>query len=150
MKGTMRPLELEEYGKPKAIVEVINRKLDCFDAHEGGNRVIYVYELEGRMVGEGALVYENGDPDDTIPNQRIYISRVIVDVSYRNQGIGVQIVNHLIEVARKKGFKEVSIGVDEDNLPARHLYEKKVGFDTVLFKGEDAGGKYLKLMKTIG
>lgn len=145
----IRPLRIDEYGKPKEIIEIITRKSDCFDSHDDGNRVIYVYELDGRIVGEGALVFENGDPDYTIPNQRIYISRVIVDVLYRNQGIGAKIVDHLLEVAKEKGFKEVSIGVDEDNLPARHLYEQKMGFDTVIFEGEDEAGKYLKLMRTI-
>jgi len=51
-------------------------------------------------------------PNYTIPNQRVYISRVIVDVSYHNQGIGAKIVDHLLTVAKEKGFSEASIGVD--------------------------------------
>ena len=148
-KGFIRKLKIEEYGQRKEIVEMTNRRQDFFDDHEDGNRIIYVYELDGRLVGEGALVYENDDPDYTIPNYRIYLSRLIVDAGYRNQGIGAKIVNHLVEIAKEQGFKEVSIGVDEDNYPARHLYEKKMGFTTVLSRGEDAAGKYLKLVRRL-
>ena len=144
----IRKLAEHEYSQPKAIVEVANRA-DNFDWHGNGNRVIYVYELDDRAVGEGALVFANDDPDYTIPNQRVYISRVIVDISYRNQGIGAKIVDHLLTVAKEKGFSEASIGVDEDNYAARHLYEQKMDFTTVLYQGEDEAGKYLKLMRKI-
>ena len=144
----IRALKEHEYGQPKAIGEVAGRT-DNFDWHGNGNRVIYVYELDGRVVGEGALVFTNDDPDYTIPNQRVYISRVIVDISYRNQGIGAKIVDHLLTVAKEKGFSEASIGVDEDNDAARHLYEQKMDFTTVLYQGEDEAGKYLKLMRKL-
>lgn len=144
----IRELSKHEYGKPKSIVEVAGRT-DNFDGHENGNRVIYVYELDDRAIGEGALVFKNDDPDYTIHNQRVYISRVIVDIDYRNQGIGEKIVDHLLKVAKEKGFIEASIGVDEDNYAARHLYEQKMDFTTILYQGEDEAGKYLKLMRKI-
>jgi len=144
----IRALKEHEYGQPKAIVEVAGRT-DNFDCHGDGNRVIYVYELDGRAVGEGALVFTNDDPDYMIPNQRVYISRVIVDISYRNKGIGAKIVDHLLTVAKEKGFTEASIGVDKDNDAARHLYEQKMDFTTVLYQGEDEAGKYLKLMRKL-
>ena len=46
------------------------------------------------------------------------------------------------------GYKEVSIGVDKDNLAALHLYKKK-GFTTILFDGADEDGEYFKLMTTL-
>ena len=144
----IRPLNIKEYGQRKEIVEVRDRMGDCFDDHEDGNRHIYVYELNGKVMGEGALRYDAGDADYTVQGERVYMSRVIVDYRYRNQGIGAKIVNHLVEIAKAQGFKEISIGVDEDNLPARHLYHK-LGFTVIIFKGEDEGGKYLKLLKKI-
>ena len=151
MKGFIRKLNINEYERCQEIRPMGNppQSEDFFDDFKAGNRLIYVYEINGKFVGEAALVYENDDPDYTIPKIRIYMSRVIVNENYRNQGIGAKLIEHLLKVAKEKGFKEVSIGVDEDNYVARHLYEKKMGFTTVLFKGEDEGGKYLKLMRKI-
>lgn len=73
---------------------------------------------------------------------------MIVKKEYRNQGIGSEILSFLIEKAKSMNFREMTIGVDKDNLNALHLY-KKFGFNEVLFDGEDEYGGYFKLMKRI-
>ena len=113
-----------------------------------GNRIIYVYTENNEFIGEGALVLANNDPDYTIPNERVYLSRMIVKREFRNCGIGGIILDYLIDVAKSKGFKEISVGVDIDNVNARHLYEKK-GFTNIIFEGEDEMGKYVKLLKIL-
>jgi ribosomal protein S18 acetylase RimI-like enzyme len=113
-----------------------------------GNRVIFVYTIGGEFIGEGALVFDNGDPDYTIPRQRIYLSRMIVKKEYRDRGIGKAIIDYLCGYAKNLGYSEMALGVDIDNHRARHLYEKK-GFTTVIFEGEDEHGKYVKLLKTL-
>ncbi len=113
-----------------------------------GNRVIFVYTVNGEFIAEGALVFDNGDRDYTIPNQRIYLSRMIVKAEFRNHGIGSIIIDYLIEYARELGYKEMALGVDIDNHNARHLYQKK-GFTKLIFEGEDKNGKFVKLLKTL-
>ena len=53
-----------------------------------GNRTTYIYTVDNEFVGEISLVKEMDDSDYTIPNQRIYVSRLIVKYEYRRQGIG--------------------------------------------------------------
>ena len=113
-----------------------------------GNRVVFIYKINGEFIGEIAYVLDNGDPDYTIPRQRVYISRLIVRPEYRNQGFGGILVDFILNEVRALGCTEATIGVDKDNLPALHLYRKK-GFTTVLFDGEDEGGPYYKLLKTL-
>ncbi len=115
---------------------------------EQGNRIVYVYEKGRKFIGEIAIVIKNDDPDYTISGQRAYISRLIVKKEYRNQGIGSTLVDFIIEVAREMGYKELSIGVDKNNIPALNLYRKK-GFDTVIFDGADEDGEYYKLLKVL-
>ncbi len=115
---------------------------------ESGNRFVFVYKINGEFIGEGALVLETSDPDYTIPNQRIYVSRMIVKKEYRGRGIGSEILEFLIRKAKEKGYSEMTIGVDKDNVNALHLY-RKYGFTEVLFEGADEDGEYLKLMKRI-
>ena len=119
-----------------------------YDELVSGNRITFIYSVNDEFIGEGSLVFQNDDPDYTIPDKRIYLSRMIVKEGYRNCGIGGIIVDYLIDYAKQLGFEEITLGVDTDNLNARHLYEKK-GFTTVLFLGEDEYGEYVKLLKVL-
>jgi ribosomal protein S18 acetylase RimI-like enzyme len=113
-----------------------------------GNRLIFVYTINGEFIGEGALVFDNGDPDYTISGQRIYLSRMIVKKEYRHQGIGQTLLDYLCKQAKNLGYSEISLGVDTENLVARHLYEKN-GFTTVIYQGSDQHGNYVKLLKPL-
>lgn len=56
-----------------------------------------------------------------------YISVIVVDEQYRNQGIGTLLLNHAVEIAREKECKKIVLDVDKDNEIAQSLY-KKFGF----------------------
>ena len=43
---------------------------------------------------------------------------------YQNMGLGTAMINHLLDIARKKGLKKVCLFVNTDNSRAIHLYEK--------------------------
>ena len=88
------------------------------------------------------------DLDYTIPEQRVYISHLIVKHEYRRQGIGKMLVDFITDKAKELGYSEMSIGVDLDNYPALKLYVD-AGFNKVIYIGEDKQGKYVKLLKTI-
>ena len=111
-----------------------------------GNRLVFVYKINGEFIDEGALVLDTSDPDYTILGQRVYVSRMIVKKEYRGRGIGSEILEFLINKAKEMGFSEMTIGVDKDNENALHLY-RKYGFTEVLFDGADEDGEYYKLMK---
>ncbi|HAA24623.1 MAG TPA: GNAT family N-acetyltransferase [Ruminiclostridium sp.] len=125
-----------------------DRTKKWYDELVNGNRITFVYTENNEFIGEGSLVFMNDDPDYTIPNKRIYLSRLIVKAGYRNCGIGGIIVDYLIDYAKRLGYEEISVGVDLNNSIARHLYEKK-GFINVIFEGEDEYGKYVKLVKKL-
>ncbi|MGN0570493.1 MAG: GNAT family N-acetyltransferase [Candidatus Fimenecus sp.] len=113
-----------------------------------GNRIVFIYKINGEFIGEGALVLDTGDPDYTIPNKRVYVSRMIVKKEYRNCGIGSELLNFLIKKAKEMGYSEMAIGVDKDNENALHMY-RKFGFTEVLFDGADKDGEYYKLLKRL-
>ena len=147
---TIERLNPEEYHKCSNIWNMKSQQLadKWLDEIKSGNRLVFVYKINGEFIGEGALVLDEGDPDYTIPGKRIYVSRMIVKKEYRNCGIGREILEFLIEKARSMGYSEMTIGVDKDNVNALHLY-KKYGFTEVLFDGADENGEYFKLMKRI-
>lgn len=143
-------LKLKDYNKCSNIWNMNKQPLaeKWGDEIASGNRLVFIYKINGEFIGEGALVFDTGDPDYTIPDKRVYVSRMIVKKEYRNRGIGSEILTFLIEKAKEMGFDEMTIGVDKDNVNALHLY-KKFGFTEVLFDGADENGEYLKLMKRI-
>ncbi|MBQ8209770.1 MAG: GNAT family N-acetyltransferase [Clostridia bacterium] len=143
-------LKLEEYYKCSNIWNMGNQPFTDIWREEiaSGNRLVFIYKINGEFIGEGALVLDTNDPDYTIRDKRVYVSRMIVKKDYRNQGIGSTILTFLIEKAKEMGFKEMTIGVDKDNINALHLY-RKFGFTEVLFDGSDEHGEYFKLMKKI-
>lgn len=113
-----------------------------------GNRLTWICESEGGLLGEISLVFEMHDPDYTIPDRRAYVSHLIVKKDCRRQGIGKTLVDFVIEQAKQMGLQELTIGVDLDNYPALKLYTA-AGFDRVLLIDEDRQGRYVKLMKPL-
>ena len=58
------------------------------------------------------------------------IMNVVTKKNKRNQGIATQLINKLLQVAKEKNIKKITLEVNESNLPAIHLYEK-LGFKTI-------------------
>ena len=146
----IEPLNADEYRMCANIWNMKTQPLagKWLEEIKNGNRIVYIYKINGEFIGEGALVLDAGDVDYTIPNKRTYVSRMIVKKEYRNRGIGSEILEFLIRKAKDMGYSEMTIGVDKDNKNALHLY-RKYGFTEVLFDGADENGEYFKLMKRI-
>ncbi|MBE6813107.1 MAG: GNAT family N-acetyltransferase [Ruminococcaceae bacterium] len=146
----IEPLKPEEYHKCSNIWNMQTQPLSLQwkEEIESGNRLVFIYKINGEFIAEGALVLDTGDPDYTIRGKRVYVSRMIVKKEYRNRGIGSEILAFLINKAQEMGFNEMTIGVDKNNTTALHLY-RKFGFTEVLFDGTDENGEYYKLMKRI-
>lgn len=143
-------LKPEDYYKCSNIRNMKSQHLEdkWLEEIKSGNRLVFIYKINGEFIGEGALVLDAGDSDYTIPHKRIYASRMIVKKEYRNRGIGSEILGFLINKAKEMGFSEITIGVDKNNETALHLY-RKYGFTEVLFDGADEQGEYIKLLKRI-
>lgn len=149
MKSEIIKLDITDYQKCSNIWDM-QRQSELADKFYNelltGNRTTYIYTIDNEFVGEISLVKERNDSDYTIPNQRIYVSRLIVKYEYRRQGIGRKLIDFAIKKAKEQGYTELSIGVDLDNYPALKLYIA-CGFDKVIYIGEDEQGKYVKLLK---
>lgn len=150
MQIRIEQLKPEEYHKCSNIWNMKGQPLadKWLEEIKSGNRLVFVYKVNGEFIGEGALVFDTGDPDYTIENKRVYVSRMIVKKEYRNRGIGSEILQFLISKAKEMGYSEMTIGVDKDNENALHMY-RKYGFTEVVFDGADEDGEYFKLMKRI-
>lgn len=151
MQGNIRQICREEFSRCANIWDFERHRqlADLFYRQLlDGNRTILVYEQGKEFVGEVALVREMDDPDDTIAGKRAYLSHLIVVPRLRNRGIGKALVAAVVELAKKEGFLELSLGVDADNAIALSLY-RSMGFTHELFHGTDQNGEYYKLLKML-
>lgn len=57
-------------------------------------------------------------------------------------------MNYAIDYAKKQKYEELSLGVNLDNYIALKLYVG-LGFTKIQYIGEDADGKYVKLIKSL-
>lgn len=49
---------------------------------------------------------------------------ITVHDDYQSRGLGSYMIQHLLEIARKKGLKKIYLRVDTKNVRAIHVYEK--------------------------
>jgi ribosomal protein S18 acetylase RimI-like enzyme len=57
----------------------------------------------------------------------LYLAEIAIDPSLRGQGIGRKVISDVIDYARSKGYKRVTIDADFRNSGAKSLYES-IGF----------------------
>ncbi|MDI9643486.1 MAG: GNAT family N-acetyltransferase [Archaeoglobaceae archaeon] len=83
-----------------------------------------VAEHNNKIVGHLAIVEDEKDPK--VVDLAIYLAK-----EYQNQGIGTQMVKAIIDLAKKRGYKKITLVTDRLNWRAIRVY-KKCGFNTVL------------------
>ncbi len=91
-----------------------------------------VAEDNGRVVGAAwtRIMNDYGHVDDDTPSFAISLYK-----EYRGQGIGTKLMEQMLEVLRKKGYKKASLAVQKANYAVK-MYEK-VGFRTVAQNSEE-------------
>ena len=65
---------------------------------------VYKSSESGDFLGEISIVFDD-EKIPTIKNIRIYLSRLIVKDTYRNQGIGTILCNYIFEFFKNLGYK---------------------------------------------
>ena len=96
---------------------------------------IYVIEHGGEFIGEVSVNYSSHTlPAETVPNVRAYFEAFRVSDKHQNKGLGQKLMGFAIEDLKKKGYSEFTIGVEEDNEVAKHIYFK-LGFTEVVGYG---------------
>ena len=95
----------------------------------------YVIEDGDKFIGELTVNYISHDlPTETVPNQRVYLQAFRVDKKYQKQGLGQQLITFVLNDLEERGYTEFTIGVEEDNEIAKHIYFKN-GFTEAIDKG---------------
>jgi len=135
-----RKIEKEEFDKLKRLfpsndemwIKYRERRLELFEKQEID---VFVIENDGEFIGEITVNYKSHQLQfETIPNIRVYLEAFRVGKKYQGQGLGQKLVNYCIDYLNDKGYTEFTIGVEDDNEIAKHIYFK-YGFTEAIDKG---------------
>ena len=109
-------------GNEELWIKYKNQRLKQFDNEEID---IYVIKEDEKFIGELTVNYVSHDlKSETIPNIRVYFEAFRIDKKYQGKGLGQKLIEYTINDLKEKGFKEFTIGVEEDNEKAKHIYFK--------------------------
>lgn len=134
-----RKINLEEVDKLKNLYKYENFeefKKQIIDDISNGIKDIYIITENENLIGEITVTYKSDLPNETIPNIRVYLSAFRVHKDYRDQGLGKKLLNHVISELENKGITEFTVGVEDDNERAKHIYEK-FDFTEIIDRGEE-------------
>ena len=94
---------------------------------ESGSFSIYLLFEDGNLIGELHVTWRSDDPLAAIDGQRAYLSAYRIREDRQGLGYGQALLRGVIAAIEARGYREITIGVEDDNLCAKHLY-RKFGF----------------------
>ena len=95
----------------------------------------YIIDNNGIFIGEITVNYKSHDLElETIANKRVYLQALRIDRQYQGHGFAQKLFEYIINDLKSKGYSEFTLGVEEDNYIAKHIYEK-YGFNEAICKG---------------
>lgn len=112
---------LFDYNDVPAMIAENSRLIDS------GDFSIYLLFEDGELIGELHVTWRSEDPLASIDGQRAYLSAYRIRDDRQGWGLGQYLLRGVIDAIEARGYREITIGVEDDNLRAKHLY-RKFGF----------------------
>ena len=94
---------------------------------ESGSFSIYLLFEGSDLIGEIHVTWRSGDPLAAVDGRRAYLSAFRIREERQGLGHGQHLLREVIRLIEQAGYQEITIGVEDDNARARHLY-RKFGF----------------------
>lgn len=140
MSLTLRPISASElsaltslfdYNDVPAMIAENTRLIDS------GDFSIYLLFEGDDLIGELHITWRSADPQAAIDGQRAYLSAYRIRDDRQGQGLGQYLLRGVIDAIEARGYREITIGVEDDNLRAKHLY-RKFGFTEFVERRREA------------
>lgn len=115
---------------------------------QGGDRIVYGAEVDGKVVGTVQLIFSDKKEFYADGKTRAHVHHARVSKDLRGQGIGSILMKETENEAKKRGFTEMTLGVDEDNQQALKLYER-LGYKEFMREKGDRGETIIGMKKQL-
>lgn len=108
---------------------------------------VYVIDNGDELIGRLFVNYINHLLDnETISGRRVCISHFFLKEEYRNKGLGTKLLDYVLKDLKAKGYTEFTVGVQDKNKIAKHIYFER-GFNTKINHGFEPAEYDLYLKK---
>lgn len=118
-------LQLFDYNNPDEMIAE-NTK----DIKEGKIDIFGLFQGEG-LIGEIHAAYVHDDERFAVKNKRAYLFAFRIHKDFQGKGYGQFLMNKVISILAEKGYSEFTIGAEDDNETAMHIY-LKLGFTQLI------------------
>lgn len=109
-------IQLFDYNDPAEMIEQNERDIN------NGNIDIFVMFNNDRPIGELHAAYESDD-DRAVKGKRAYLFAFRIHEDYQGRGYGKRLLQSVIDTLTEQGYYEFTVGVEDENDRARHIYE---------------------------
>ncbi len=89
-------------------------------AHEIGEAIVLIADFNGFPIGQTAIYWEGKPAHPRIPD----LQSLRVHPMFHGQGIGTHLLNAGAQVVKERGFHQIGLSVNPENLRAHHLYAR--------------------------
>ena len=108
----------------------------CTNEIQNGIRDIFVLYDNGALVGELHAKYESEDRNYAVRGKRAYLFAFRVREGLQNRGYGTYLLGEVISTLKSVGYSEFTVGVEDDNPRALHMYQA-MGFDEFVLRAKE-------------
>lgn len=109
---------------------------ECTRDIQNGRIDIYVLYENDVLIGELHVMYENEDENFAVRDKRAYLFAFRVRKEYRNKGYGTRFLKAVLTRLIEDGYYEFTVGVEDDNSRAIHMYQAQ-GFTELLLRKQE-------------
>lgn len=107
-------------------------------AYEIENGIIDIFVLldASELIDELHIKYHSDDDNFAVRGRRACLFAFRIHKNYQGKGYGKYLIEEVIKILKGKGYSEFTIGVEDDNLKAQHIYHS-LGFDELLCRKKE-------------
>ena len=108
--------QLFDYNDPAEMIEQNERDI------KNGTIDIFVMFDNDHPIGEIHAAYESDD-ERAVKGKRAYLFAFRIHENYQRRGYGKQLLQSVIDTLTEQGYTEFTVGVEDDNGRAKHIYD---------------------------
>lgn len=133
-----------EYAVRKITVNELPKLTELFDYNDidamlaentslikNGATDIFILLDGEKLLGELHVSYESNDKLEAVRGVRAYLSAYRVHKDFQGMGLGKFLMKSVINALTAEGYSEFTVGVEDDNDRALHIYNE-FGFSEVI------------------
>ena len=91
---------------------------------ENGTIDIFALFDGDKIIGELRVKYISDDNRFAEKGKRAYLYAFRVHQKYQGKGLGNFLLENVLNILQENGYREFTVGVEDDNARARYMYEK--------------------------